>query len=217
MKMERWQKRIGNLLLLAGGLLLSYLVISQLYMNYQEQALIDQLENLSSLPPEQAQAANSVEQQSTSAASAQADTNANDAPANGPKAVALLQIPKIDLRVPVAEGSLPETLNYAVGHLEQTGQLGVTGANFVVVGHRSNAFGRFFNRLDELQSADEFVLKAQGKTYTYRVVNKQIIQPTQIEVTRSVAGTSRVTLITCHPAYSDKQRLVVTAELVAAE
>lgn len=212
MNAHRWRKWLSNGLLLAGSALLLFLFISQWMMSQKEQALIDQLEGLSSMPPEDVTADPSPPSappaQTTAAMPPVQKTQANE-----PHAVALLQIPKIDLRVPVAEGSSAAVLNVAVGHLEQTGQLGKSGQNFVLVGHRSHTFGRFFNRLDDMALSDPVILQAQGKTYTYRVIDKQIIAPTNVEVIRPVAGKSRVTLITCHPEYSDRQRLVVTAEL----
>ncbi|WP_226911538.1 MULTISPECIES: sortase domain-containing protein [Anoxybacillaceae] len=50
-------------------------------------------------------------------------------------------------------------------------------------------------------------------TLTYKVFNKKIVKPTEIDVIYPIKNKSMVTLVTCHPKYSDKQRLIVFTEL----
>lgn len=140
-----------------------------------------------------------------------AQTGNQAAPKEG-SAIGELSIPKIDLRVAMAEGAGQEDLRYAVGHLPQSGRLGKMNENFVVLGHRSYTSGKFFNRLNEVEKGDEILLRNAEGAWKYVVTEKRIISPDQVEVTKPVSGRSMVTLITCHPMYSSKQRLVVFAE-----
>lgn len=128
--------------------------------------------------------------------------------------LAILEIPKIDLAVPIVHGAGTEQLSAAVGHLAESGDLGETGANFAIAGHRSATFGQFFNRLDELEPGDGFIVRTPTETYSYAIVNKTVVMPTDVQVIDPVESKSLVTLITCHPFRSNKKRLIVGAELV---
>jgi sortase A len=125
-----------------------------------------------------------------------------------------LEISKINLKESIFEGTSEDILRVAVGHLEQSGELGKIGDNFVVLGHRNYITGQYFSRLDELDRGDEMTISTQNKVYFYRVIQKKIIDPTDIKAIRPIPNKSLVTLITCHPKFSSKQRLLVISELV---
>lgn len=140
-------------------------------------------------------------------------------PDNG-DVIGILEIPKLKLEVPIAEGADEENIRFAVGHLPSSSsihRLGEKDNNFAIAGHRSYTYGKFFNRLDELDEGNELTVFAQNKVFKYRVFDKKIVEPTNVEVVYPIEGKSVVTLITCHPPYSDKQRLIVTGELVSEE
>jgi sortase A len=124
-----------------------------------------------------------------------------------------ISLPSIDLNTKVLEGTSEDILRVAVGHLEGTGELGEIEENYVILGHRSFITGKFFSRLDELNLGDPIILKSDLE-YHYQVIDKKIIRPNQLEVLDPIKGKSIVTLITCHPRYSSKQRLVVVAERI---
>ncbi|WP_412176741.1 sortase [Bacillus sp. T3] len=84
-----------------------------------------------------------------------------------------------------------------------------------MAGHRSYTYGKFFNRLDELVKGDQVILYAQNSVYTYKVFDKKIVSPSSVDVINPISGKSVLTLITCHPKYSDKQRLIVFCELIS--
>lgn len=129
--------------------------------------------------------------------------------------IGLLEIPRLDLKTPVVEGASQENIEHAVGHLPSSGSiknLGEIHSNFAIAGHRTATYGKFFNRLDEMEVGDELILSARGSVYTYIVSEKKIIAPTEVEVTYPVKDKSLITLITCHPMYSNKQRLIVIGE-----
>jgi len=91
----------------------------------------------------------------------------------------------------------------------------------VLSGHRTT-YGAPFNRVDELRPNDAVVLETQDTWLTYRVTGTLIVSPTAIEVTYPVPNrpgdrpTQRLlTLTTCNPKYSARERLVVRAVLEA--
>ncbi|MFB6465499.1 class D sortase [Cytobacillus sp. Hz8] len=130
--------------------------------------------------------------------------------------IGILKISKINLKTPIVEGASQENIRYAVGHLPSscsTTELGNKNQNFVIAGHRSYTYGKFFNRLDELKKGNKIIIYVQNRVLTYKVFKKKIVDPKEIDVINPMKGKSMVTLITCHPPYSDKQRLIIFSEL----
>jgi sortase A len=89
----------------------------------------------------------------------------------------------------------------------------------VVSGHRTT-YGAPFNRVDELRAGDPIVIETRDTWFTYRVTSETVVSPSAVEVTYPVPGqrdavpTKRLlTLTTCNPKYSAKQRLIVHAVL----
>ena len=138
-------------------------------------------------------------------------------------ALARIYLPSIGkdyVRV-VVEGVATEDLKRGPGHYPGTAAPGAVG-NTVISGHRTT-YGAPFNRLAELAPGDLVVLETRRSWFTYRVTGLQIVEPTAIAVTYPVPGqlgatpTRRLlTLTTCNPEYSARQRLIVRAELVAS-
>lgn len=134
--------------------------------------------------------------------------------------IAVIRIPKFgrDWAKVVVEGVNLDDLKRGPGHYPGTqlpGQLG----NFVVSGHRTT-YGAPFNRVDELRDGDPIVVETRDTWYTYRVTTQEIVPPTAIEVTYPVPRDrdakptiARITLTSCHPKYSARQRIIVYGEL----
>ncbi|GII63432.1 hypothetical protein Skr01_35170 [Sphaerisporangium krabiense] len=131
-------------------------------------------------------------------------------------AVALIRIPRLgrDYEYAVLEGVTAEDLRRGPGHYPGTARPGAVG-NFVLSGHRTT-YAAPFNRIDELRRGDEIVVEAPEARYTYRVSGKSVVDPSQVEVIAPVPGhpgrrpsEAMITLTTCHPEYSARQRLVV--------
>jgi sortase A len=144
------------------------------------------------------------------------------------QAYAVLAIPRLGLRVPVAEGiSKAGVLNkgYA-GHYPGTAQPGRAG-NFALAGHR-NTHGEPFRYINRLQRGDEMRVETKTAVYTY-VVDKILPQtlPRDGSVIASVPRSQvrsgygyrepgyYLTLTTCTPEYTSKYRLVVWGKLQA--
>ena len=117
----------------------------------------------------------------------------------------------------VVEGTDAAQLRLGPGHYPDTAQPGAAG-NFAVAGHRVT-YGAPFFHLDELVAGDQvLVTDRAGTRFTYQVVEQRIVAPTEVSIlTPDPLGSGRptLTLTTCHPRHSNRQRLIVFAELVA--
>lgn len=124
-----------------------------------------------------------------------------------------LEISSISLEVPIREGSDKTSLKDAVGHLKGTAPIGDAYGNCCIAGHRNYSFGRFFNRLNEVQEGDAVILTDQnGMEYTYIVSSATVVKPEELSVLEPLEG-GELTLITCTPLFLATDRLVVSCKL----
>lgn len=121
-----------------------------------------------------------------------------------------IQIPKINVDWVFVEGIDPEDLKKGPGHYPGTPLPGGEG-NAAIAGHRTT-YGAPFNRLDELQQGDEITVTNGAEVYLYRVAEIKIVDPSDLSVVAPTAD-SRLTLTTCNPKFSAKQRLIIVAGL----
>jgi LPXTG-site transpeptidase (sortase) family protein len=133
------------------------------------------------------------------------------------KALAVLDIPKIRLdNKVVVEGVGRDELRKGPGHVPSTVLPGQDGT-FGVSGHRTT-YGAPFYRLNELTKGDTITVVTRQAIYTYTVTHTAIVRPTETQVLDNVKGPdgktkATITLTTCHPRYSARQRLIVFGEL----
>ena len=136
-------------------------------------------------------------------------------------AFAFLHVPRLgeDWTRAVVEGVEPEQLEAGPGHYPGTAQPGEVG-NFAVAGHRVGQGSPFLD-LDSLQRGDAVVVETAGTWHVYRVTTTTVVAPTETWVVAPTPGGppggpatgAFLTLTTCHPEFSDRERLVVHAEL----
>ena len=126
-----------------------------------------------------------------------------------------LEIPKLDVRLPIYHGTSEEVLMVGIGHLEGT-SLPVDGDNThaVLTGHCGLPSAELFTRLDEMAKGDKFMLHSCNQRLTYEVKEIQIVKPDQVEVLSIAEGKNLVSLITCTPYGINTHRLVVTGERI---
>jgi LPXTG-site transpeptidase (sortase) family protein len=122
-----------------------------------------------------------------------------------------IEIPSLDLDWAVVEGTSAAELRTGPGHIPGSSLPGQPG-NAVLSGHRTT-YGAPFHRLDELSEGDEIVVETTIGRHRYRVISSLIVAPTDTWVVNGRDG-AWLTLTTCHPKYSSRQRLVVFAALV---
>jgi sortase A len=97
------------------------------------------------------------------------------------------------------------------GHYPTTPLPGQPG-NAAIAGHRTT-YGAPFNRLDELDVGDEVVTTTQQGEFHYEVTEEIVVRPYQTEVLDPTED-AMLTLTTCNPKYSARERLVIKAKLV---
>lgn len=129
--------------------------------------------------------------------------------------MARLQIPKIDLDLPVFHGTGHDTLLMGLGHLEGTAlPVGGKGMRPLITGHRGLVQAEMFTRLDELAKGDMFTIAVFGRVLAYRVVEKIVVDPDEDQAFLPVPGRDLVTLVTCTPLGLNTHRILVTGERV---
>jgi sortase A len=127
--------------------------------------------------------------------------------------VGVLEIPRLELSEPVAEGDDDGTLAVAIGHLPDT-PLPWRGGNSVLAAHRDT----HFRALRTILIGDRLTLRTPHGVFEYRVADKMIVDPDDVWVLAPSEG-RRLTLVTCYPfSYvgNAPQRFIVRAEEVPA-
>jgi len=143
-----------------------------------------------------------------------------EAPADG-TTFATLQVPRWGGEPsPISEGTSKRDVldRLGIGHYTGTAMPGGIG-NFAVAGHRTT-YGKPFNRVEELQVGDALVVRTEATWYVYRVTSTEIVSPRAVDVIDPVPGLpdatptiAQMTMTTCHPLFSARERYVVHAAL----
>ena len=131
-----------------------------------------------------------------------------------PDVVGRLTILSANINHYVVFGVEDDKLEYGPGYIVGTSLPG-TGGNFAIAGHRTT-YGAPFGNLDRVQLGETIIFQTNTNEYKYKVVDVQIVSPTDNYVLQNF-GDDRITLTTCHPKFSAKQRLIVVGQLEKVE
>ena len=124
--------------------------------------------------------------------------------------MAWIDIPTIDVSLPVLHGTEPEVLARGVGHLEGTAfPTGGYSTHSVLTTHSGMAGTRLFTDLHLLEYDDIFFVSVMGQRLAYQVDRITIVLPHEIESLRITPGEDLMTLITCTPIAINTHRLLV--------
>ena len=118
------------------------------------------------------------------------------------------EIPRLNIRVPVLEGTDSKALQVSAGHFEGTGNPGK--GNYCIAGHNSTIYAEIFNDLDQIKIGDEMYLIDNDENltkYLYIVTEYKIIEPKQVEVLNDY-GDNRLTVISCTDDGTQRQVVV---------
>lgn len=127
--------------------------------------------------------------------------------------VGYMEIPKIDVRLPIYLGASKENMKKGAVHLSQTSlPIGGANTNCVIAAHRGSSGGYMFRNIHKLAVGDEIRLVNFKEALTYRVAEMKIIFPDQIDEVMIQPGRDLVTLSSCHPLGKNDQRYIVYAE-----
>lgn len=209
--MSSFVARCGTLLLLLGIATIGY----TLYSNWHTNQVQASLKQTFATGLDQATEVETKIQSVASKSSTNKQASTISQKVNGLNVQGILTIPKLNLEAAVVEGADPEQLQSALGHISDGGEAGQLNSNYAIAGHRSSRYGKFFNRLHELNKQDSFQLQTSTGKYAYQVYNIQIVEPDQVEVLQPESGRSIVTLITCYPDHSSQYRLIIKGKLVS--
>mgnify|MGYP001341822841 CR=1 FL=1 len=138
-------------------------------------------------------------------------------------AYAIVRIPRFGAKFarPLYEGTTREVLMRGIGHYAGTQQVGEVG-NFAMAGHRTT-YGKPFNRIAELRKGDVVLVETPREWLVYRVSGHQVVPPSQASVLLPVPDDpdaepteALLTMTSCHPEFSARERFVVHARLEAS-
>ena len=122
----------------------------------------------------------------------------------------VFEIPELDIKVPVMDGTDNEVLSVAAGHFPETGRVGF--GNYCIAGHSSTIYAEIFNDLKNIEIGAELYLydNDTNKTcYTYEVTEKFIVNPEETWILGDFED-NRITIVTCTD--DGTQRMVVVGE-----
>ncbi|MBT2293424.1 class D sortase [Paenibacillus albidus] len=215
-------RKFSYLIILAGILLMLYPKGSEWYSNWQEQKLLQEAELSYSestpapvdpdLKSKYAQVTQLLAEESVLDETAQAPVKEEPEVKVGGKVIAVIEIDKINLKLPVLEDATKANMKHAAAHMLETAPIGESG-NAAIAAHRARTKGRLFNRLNEVAIGDEITVKTSGEVYNYEVYDISIVEPTDVSVLDGNNEDKILTLITCDPLVDPTHRLIVHAKL----
>ena len=121
-----------------------------------------------------------------------------------------IEIPEIDVSLPIYHGTEDTVLQGGVGHLEWTSlPVGGESTHCVLSGHRGLPSAKLFTNLDKLREGDTFLLRVLDEILTYEVDQILIVEPQDTAALEIVEGQDYCTLVTCTPYGINTHRLLV--------
>ena len=121
-----------------------------------------------------------------------------------------VEIPKINVSLPIYHGTDAEILQIAIGHIPSTSlPVGGESTHCVISGHRGLPSGQLFTDIDQLKIGDTFMLQILDQTLYYEVDQIKTVLPTEKDDLKIVEGQDYCTLMTCTPYGVNTHRLLV--------
>ena len=121
-----------------------------------------------------------------------------------------IEIPAINVSLPIYHGTEESVLQVAVGHLEWSSlPVGGEGTHCVLSGHRGLPSAKLFTNLDKLEEGDIFMIRVLDETLTYEVDQVLIVLPSETEALNIDPEKDYCTLVTCTPYAVNTHRLLV--------
>lgn len=214
-------KKLSYLLILAGIILVIWPKGSEWVSDWRQDRLLAQMEreaaaHAAEKPPADlaagyAELSSLFEQEADNADGPEPSPIKEEEP--DPPGSVIIQIDKIDLKLPVLEGATLKNMKYAAAHMTETTPFGEIG-NAAIAAHRARTTGRLFNRLDEMEVGDKISLKIENVKTDYEVYKISLVEPTDLSVLEGNGKDQILTLITCDPIVNATHRLIVQAKRV---
>lgn len=129
--------------------------------------------------------------------------------------IGYVEVPSINVTLPIYHGTDDEVLQVAIGHIEGSSlPIGGPSTHCVISGHRGLPSSRLFTDLDHLVEGDIFILRVLDEVLTYEVDQIRIVEPDDISLLGIEEGQDFCTLITCTPYGVNSHRLLVRGHRV---
>ena len=126
------------------------------------------------------------------------------------ESIGFIEIPKIDVYLPIYSGTNEDVLQKGVGHLaESSYPIGGTSTHSVLTGHRGLPSAVLFTDLDKLEEGDVFYLHVLDEVLAYKVDQIKVVLPEETQDIGIVEGKDYCTLVTCTPYAINTHRMLV--------
>lgn len=124
----------------------------------------------------------------------------------------ILEIPAINIKYAIVQGTDRANLRSAVGHMTEGVDAGQEG-NCIIAGHRGGYYGTFFKNIDKLKEGDEiYVTDLNNNKYTYHVYEQKWIEMYDWDELEGIPGEKTLTLLSCEE--HGELRIIVRARIV---
>lgn len=234
---KKSSKIVIILIFLAGLSLLLYPLVANQWNNHRQKQLISNYESVVAdkeaagnidyaAEMKKAEAYNDALLPSIlpdSFAVAEAQTEADSSYENslniaGDGMMGIVEIPKIDIKLPIYHGTGDEVLQKAAGHLEGSSlPIGGENTHAVISAHRGLPSASLFTDLDQLEIGDHFLIHVLDETLCYEVDQILVVDPEDTSALAVEDGEDLMTLLTCTPYGVNTQRLMVRGHRVPYE
>lgn len=137
---------------------------------------------------------------------------------NGDGMMGYVEIPKINVKVPIFHTTETEVLERAAGHLEGSSlPVGGEDTHAVISAHRGLPSAKLFTDLDKMKKGDYFLIYVLDDVLCYEVDQIEVVEPKETDALRVEEGEDLVTLLTCTPYGVNSHRLLVRGHRVPYE
>lgn len=233
---SKTSKLMIGIIFLAGLSLLLYPFVANQWNNYRQKQLISSYEQTVS----QKEASNGIDYDAElkkaeayneallpsilpdsfaiADASEEDQTYMNTLNIAGDEMMGIVEIPKIDIKLPIYHTTEEDVLKQAAGHLEGSSlPIGGKSTHAVISAHRGLPSASLFTDLDQLKKGDHFLIHVLNKTLCYEVDKISVVKPEETSALAVEEGEDLVTLLTCTPYGVNTERLLVRGHRVPHE
>lgn len=230
---SKTSKLMIGIIFLAGLSLLLYPFVANQWNNYRQKQLISSYEQTVS----QKEASNGIDYDAElkkaeayneallpsilpdsfaiADASEEDQTYMNTLNIAGDEMMGIVEIPKIDIKLPIYHTTKEDVLKQAAGHLEGSSlPIGGKSTHSVISAHRGLPSASLFTDLDQLKKGDHFLIHVLNKTLCYEVDKIFVVKPEETSALAVEEGEDLVTLLTCTPYGVNTERLLVRGHRV---
>ena len=130
--------------------------------------------------------------------------------------IGYIDIPKINVYLPIYHGTTDKILAKGAGHLQNTSlPIGGESTHSVISAHTAYPGETFFDYLTDMQEGDEFYVHVLDRVLKYEVDRIKVVLPEETDDLRVIRGEDHATLLTCTPYSINTHRLLVRGKRVA--